>query len=312
MKAAQINEYGNSSVIEINEVDIPAIKSGQVVIQVNAASINPFDSTVRAGYLKDKIPLTFPATLGGDISGIITDKAEDVSSIALGDSVYGQANVIAGNSGAFAEYAATSAGQIAVAPANLDFIQSASIPLVGVSALQALTEHIELKSGQKLFIHGGAGGIGSIAIQIAKNIGAYVAVTATGEGLDFVKDLGADEIIDYKNQDFSEILKDYDAVFEAAGGKEFDKTLSVLKPGGVGVSMIASADEQKLIELGITAFTQSTHVTTQALDELRILIEKNVVVPQVDEVFPLSEIKKAFEQKENGIVKGKIVIQITG
>ncbi|MDQ3123710.1 MAG: NADP-dependent oxidoreductase [bacterium] len=310
MKAAQISEYGDASVIKINKVDKPSPKSGQVLVEVHASSLNPFDTVIRAGYMKEMIPLTFPATLGGDIAGIVAELGEEVDSIAVGDKVYGQANVVAGNSGAFAEFAATAAGQIAKVPEGLDFKQAASLPLVGVSALQALTEHINLKPGQKIFIHGGAGGIGTIAIQIAKNIGAYIATTASGEHIDIVKNLGADEVIDYKVQNFAEVLKDYDAVFDTVGGDDFNKSFSVLKQGGIAVSMIAPADEAIAQELGVTGITQATKVTTERLKELSKLVELKKVTPQVDKIFTLAQIQEAFTARESGTTKGKIVIEI--
>lgn len=310
MKAAQIDEYGDVSVLQVRDVDTPSLKPGQVLVEVHAAGLNPFDTTVRSGKTKDSIPLSLPVTLGGDIAGVVTELGEGVSSLAIGDKVYGQANVVAGNSGAFAEYAATSADQLAAMPVNMDFHQAASIPLVGVSAIQAITEHLNLKSGQKLFIHGGAGGIGSIAIQIAKHIGAYVATTATGEGVDYVKSLGANEVIDYKAKNFATVLHDFDVVFDTVGGNEFDKALDVLKSGGTAVSMIAKADEARVSELGITAITQATTVNTEKLNTLRELIESGIIESQVDKVFPLEQIREAFEAREGGSIKGKVVIAI--
>lgn len=310
MKAAQINEYGHADKIAVVEVDAPTATEGTVVIQVQAASINPFDTVVREGYMKEMMPLDLPVTLGGDIAGVITEVGEDVVNLQVGDTVYGQANVVAGNSGAFAEFARTRSTQVAKAPSNLTIHQAASLPLVGVSALQALLDHINLQSGQKLFIHGGAGGIGSIAIQVAKHLGAYVTTTATGDGIDFVKSLGADEVIDYKAEDFSEKLSDFDAVFELAGGKEFDKTLTILKKGGVAVSMNAQANEAKATELGVTAISQMTQVTSEKLEKLTQLVEEGIVTPQIEKTFSLAEISKAFEARESGSVKGKIVIAI--
>ena len=310
MKSAQISEYGDPSIIKINEVEKPSVGESQVLVEVHSASLNPFDSAVRAGYMKEVLPLQFPATLGGDIAGVVVELGDGVDSLALDDKVYGQASVVAGNSGAFAEYAVTKVGQIAKVPEGLDFTTLASLPLVGVSALQALGQHINIRSDQKLFIHGGAGAIGSIALQIAKNIGAYVATTATGDGIEYVKKLGADEVIDYKTQDFSEILKDYDAVFDTVGGDDFNKSLKVLKKGGIAVSMIAQADEKLAQELGVTAQTQATHVTTEALDKLRGLVNSGVVKPNVGKVFPLEQVKDAFIARESGEVSGKIVLQI--
>lgn len=310
MKAAQINSYGDVSVIQINEVEKPTIGEGKILIEVHAAGLNPFDTTLRKGLVKDAIPLKLPVTLGGDIAGVVTKIGQGVTNVSKGDKVFGQASVAAGNSGAFAEYAATAVSQVAKAPANMDFNQAASLPLVGVSALQALDKHINLQSGQKIFIHGGAGGIGTIAIQIAKHVGAYVATTATGDSVGYVTKLGADEVIDYKTQDFSAVLSDYDAVFDTVGGDDFNKSLKVLKPGGIAVSMSGKADETIANSLGVTAITQRTKVSTQALDGLRQLIESGVIAPQVYKVFPLEQIKEAFEARETGTVIGKVVIQI--
>lgn len=310
MKAAQIEEYGDASAVRINEVDVPQVEPGKVLVEVHASSINPFDASVRAGSMREVIPLELPVTLGGDIAGVVTEVGEGVTGITAGDKVYGQANVVAGNSGAFAEFALTASGQVARMPENLDFQQAASLPLVGVSAWQALTQHIELQAGQKLFVHGGAGGIGSLAIQIAKHIGAFVATSATGDGVDFVKQLGADQVIDYQREDFTEVLSEFDAVFDTTPGQEFTKSLSILKPGGVAVSMLVEAEAGVAEERGVTAITQSTKVTTEALDALRNLIEGNVVTPQVDTVFPLEQITEAFRAQESGTARGKVVLAI--
>jgi alcohol dehydrogenase len=310
MLAARINEYGGIEKVEVVEIDAPTPSDNQALVEVYAASLNPFDKTIREGYMKEAIPLELPVTLGGDIAGVVTQVGANVTSVAVGDKVYGQANVVAGNSGAFALFAVTKPEQLAAMPSNLDFEQSAAMPLVGASVIQALTEHIELQPGQKLFIHGGAGGIGSIAIQVAKQIGAYIATTATDDQIELVKQLGADEVIDYKSDDFSTVLSDYDAVFDTVGGDDFAKSFGILKQGGVAVSMIDPADEAKATEHGITALMQQTHVTTAVLDELRGMLENGAVVPQVDEVFALSDIQAAFTAKETGSTKGKIVLKI--
>jgi len=307
MKAAQINEYGDASVIQINEVNQPEPGDGQVLVKVAAVSLNPFDTKLREGMMKAGIPLRFPATLGGDFAGTVIALGAGVAGLAAGDKVYGQANVVAGNSGSFAEFAVTKVSEVAKMPSTVDFEQAASLPLVGVSALQALVRHINLQAGQKLFIHGAAGGIGTIAVQIAKHIGAYVAGTATGEGAERIAQLGVDEVIDYKVQDFAAELHDFDAVFDTVGGDDFAKALAVLKPGGVAVSMIAQAEEQAK-ELGVAAITQSTKVTTEMLDKLRELVESGVVTPQVGEIFSFEQIQQAFEARESGKIPGKVVL----
>lgn len=310
MKAAQINEYGDASVITINEVSIPSPTDNQVLVRVQAVSLNPFDSTVRNGYMKEAIPLTFPVTIGGDIAGVIESIGSEVTGFSVGDIVYGQANVVAGDGGAFAEFAVTNPNHIAKAPTNLPVTEAASLPLVGVSALQALTQHIDLQPGQKIFIHGGAGNIGLVAIQIAKYIGAYIATTATSEDIEAVKRLGADEVIDYKTQDFAKILENYDAVFDTVGGEDFNRSLNILKPEGIAVSMVAQADETIAKGLGVNTISQMTQITAAALDELTKLVEAKVIVPHIGKVFPLEEIRNAFEARENGAVHGKIVIEL--
>lgn len=310
MKAAQINEYGHADTIQINEIETPVIRDDQVLVEVYAASLNPFDTVVREGYMKDMIPLTFPVTLGGDIAGLVAQVGSGVTGFAVGDSVYGQASRVAGNSGALAEFAATTASQIAKAPEGLDYNSAASLPLVGSSALQALRQHINLQPGQKLFIHGGAGGIGTIAIQIAKYIGASVATTATGDGIELVKKLGVDVVIDYKTQNFVDVLHDYDAVYDLTGGEDFKSALGVLKQGGIAVSMTGQVDEEGAKERGVIAIGQMTQVTTAGLDILTRLIEEGVVTPQVDQVFSLDAISEAFTARETGKVRGKIVVEI--
>lgn len=311
MKAAQIKAYGDASVVEVVEIDKPSAGAGQVLVEVEAASLNPFDTIIREGYMKEMIPLQFPVTLGGDIAGTIVEVGAGVENVAVGDTVYGQANAVAGNSGALAEYAATSADQVAKAPSGLSIQEAASLPLVGVSALQALTQHINLQPGQKIFITGGSGGIGRVAIQIAKHLGAYVATTATGEGIEIAKALGADEVIDYKTQDFATLLSDYDAVFDTVRGDDTNKLLGVLKRNGVAVTMTGTFDETKANEAGVTALSQNTHVSTAALDELTRLVEDGVVKPGIGKVFALDDIQAAFTAREDGSVKGKVVIEIS-
>lgn len=307
MKAAQINTTGGVDVIELTDIEMPAPSEGQVLVEVYASSINPIETKIREG----QYPIEhLPITLGGDVAGAVARLGAGVEMLAVGDKVFGQATVLGGGSGAYAEFAAAPASQLAKMPAGTTFAEAASLPLVGVSALQALTVHIGLTQGQNLFIHGGAGGIGSMAIQIAKHLGAYVAVTATGDGVDFVKGLGADEVVDYKTQDFQEVLSGYDAVFDTVGGDDFLKTLHVLKQGGIGVSMAGQVDEATAQNLGVTAVSQYTQVTTDMLTQLAQLVEVGIVTPQIDTVFPLADVQKAFEARESGRIKGKVVLAI--
>ncbi|MFZ2544417.1 MAG: NADP-dependent oxidoreductase [Candidatus Saccharimonadales bacterium] len=310
MKAAQIDNYGDASDIQIREVEKPQISDDQVLVEVTASSLNPFDSTVRSGGAHGMAPMNFPGTLGADFVGTIAEIGANVTGFSVGDRVYGQSNALFGASGAFAEFTATNSGSIALAPSNVNDEEAASLPLAGVSALQAIVDHLNLQSGQKLFINGGTGGIGSTAIQIAKNIGAYVAVTTSSDNVEYAKSLGADEVIDYKSQDYTEVIHDYDAVLNNVYNDETDKLLTVLKKGGIAVSLANGFDESKVNELGVTGISQMTHVSTKSLDELRELVEQGVVEVKIDKVFPLDQIKEAFTVRENESIKGKVVITI--
>ncbi len=307
MKAAQIAQFGHADQIKVVEADKPVLKPGQVLVEVHAASINPFDTKVREGAIPS---LKLPVTLGGDIAGVIAEVGDGVTDAKVGDKVYGQANAVAGNSGAFAEYAATGASQVNHMPANVDFRQAAALPLTGLSALQVINNHMHLQSGQKILIHGGAGGIGTMAIQIAKHLGAYVATTATGDGLAYVKGLGADEVIDYKNQQFEQQLSDYDAVFDTVGGETYANSFRVLKPGGIVVSMLEQPNQELVQQYGVSAEYQQTRTTPEDLKTLADLVEQGVVTVHIDATYPLDQVQQAFEAREGGSVKGKIVIDI--
>jgi NADPH:quinone reductase-like Zn-dependent oxidoreductase len=308
MQAAQINEYGSASVIHITEIVKPVITSDQILIEVHASSINPFDTMVREGFLKDAMQL--PATLGGDVAGIVSEIGAEVTHVAVGDRVFGQAYSIAGDSGAFAEYAATKASHVAAAPANLDFIHAAAAPLTGLSALQALIEHMHLQPGQKILIHGGAGGIGTIAIQLAKHIGAYVATTVGDDGIEYAQQLGADQVINYQTEQFEEVIHDFDAVFDTVGGETHERSYKVLKKGGILVAMSAQVNTALAQEYGFTALTQQSLTSTMALDALCNYLEDGAVEIHVDSVFPLSDIAAAFTARESGKVHGKVAIEI--
>lgn len=308
MKAAQIDQYGAAGTVVVRDVTEPIAGSGQVLVKVLAASLNPFDSTFRSGAVQNSMPVDLPVTLGGDLAGTVAKVGSEVSGFSPGDIVYGQANVVAGNSGAFAEYAVTKSSQLAHAPSNLTPQQAAAMPLIGVSALQAITIHLDIKPGQRLFINGGGGGIGSIAIQIAKHLGAFVATTATGADIELTKRYGADQVVNYRTETFHEILSGFDALFDTVGNT-FEQSLRILKPGGKAVSMVASAPADVATSYGVTAITQGTQVTTERLDELRNLIETGIVSPHLGATYPLERISDAFEARESGSVHGKIVIE---
>lgn len=310
MKAAQIDAYGDASAIQVRDVATPVAGDGQVLVKVAAASINPIDVILRSGVAHQSMPLTLPATLGGDFAGTVDAVGGGVTHVAVGDKVYGQANALGGGSGTFAEYTVARGGQVAKAPQTLDLTQAASLPLVGVSALQALTEHLKVTKGHKLLVTGGTGGIGSVAIQLAKHRGVHVVATATGDGIATAARLGADDVVDYKATDLKTLPKDFDAVFDTVGGETIQQALRLLKAGGTLVTMAGQPDQDLATQLGVTAVSQMTKVTTEALDQLRDLVEAGVITPQVGKVFDLDHIADAFRSKEADRIPGKIVVTI--
>ena len=310
MKAVQIKQYGGTEAIEITQdAADPAAQSGQVVVEIHAASLNRIDTIIRSGYMDQMMPLNFPSTLGGDFAGVVTEIGEGVTGLSVGDEVYGQAGALMGGTGSLAEYTATSNGKIAKKPASVDMTQAASLPLVGASAIQGIEEHANIQSGQKILIHGGAGGMGSLAIQLAKLRGAYVATTVATDDLEFAKSLGADEVIDYKTQDFTTIIKDYDAVF-ATAQPSLNDSVKVLKKGGILVSMVGAVDEALTKEYEVTVIPQMTQVSTEQLTRLAQLIDGGEVKPQVDKVFTLDQVKEAFDYFEHQNPRGKVVVTI--
>jgi NADPH:quinone reductase-like Zn-dependent oxidoreductase len=314
MKSAQIKTYGDSEVLEINR-STPSINDpseGMVLVTVKAAGVNPVDWKVREGFFKQMAPLQFPATLGMDFSGVIEKVGEGGSSSDLkqGDEVYGQAGVLMGGSGAFAEMTLAKSDTIAHKPRTLSHEQAAGLPLVGVSAWQALVETMQLSKGQKILIHGGAGGIGTIAIQLAKHLGAYVATTVSTNDIQFVKEeLGADEAIDYKTQTFEDLLThDYDAVFDTVGGETFTRSFKVLKRGGIIVSMLEQPNQGLMNQFGVKTVYQFTQVNKERLTRLAEWVDQNNIRVNVGRTFPLDEARTALDYQRDVHPRGKVVL----
>ena len=311
MNALQMKQYGEKDFLELNQhAPKPVAGKGQVLIEVRAASINPIDWKIRAGYLKEHLPLTMPATVGGDGAGVVAGVGDSASGLSVGDRVYGYASVVSGGSGSFSELVAAALSTVAPSPEQVNFTQAAALPLVGASAVQAIEQHIKLQRGQKILIHGGAGGIGSVAIQVAKSIGAYVATTAMADDRAYVQELGADQVIDYKKEAFEERLQDFDAVFDTVGGDTMEKSFKVLKKGGTLVSMLGQPNPTLTKQYGVTAIGQMTHVTTEILKRLAQLVDSGAIKIHVDRVFPLEKAKEAFQLLEEGHPRGKVVFGI--
>lgn len=311
MKAAQISSYGGPDVVEITDVSLPTVSEESVLVSIQAAGVNPVDWKIREGYLNAMAPLTFPATLGGDFAGVVEEVGSKVTTFQKGDEVYGSALSLGSGSGAFAEMASVLIKAIAKKPTKMNFQETAGLPLVGTSAIQALMEHLKLAGGQKILIHGGAGGIGSIAIQIAKHIGAYVATTVSSNDIEYVKGLGADEVIDYKLQHFEELLTNFDAVYDTVGGDTYTNSFKVLKKGGTIVSMIEKPNADLMEQYGVTAVSQSTQITTERLETLAALVDSGIVTMHIEKEFPLDQAKEALIFQQTGHPKGKVILTVS-
>lgn len=316
MKSARIKSYGSTSdVIEIDQ-NTPAPNDpseGNVLVKVKAAGVNPTDWKISEGYMQQIMPLEFPATLGWDFSGIVEKAGAGVSDIKQGDEVYGQSSVVMGGSGTFAEMALANADNIARKPITLSHEEAAGLPTVGVSAWQALVDIIGISKGQKILIHGGAGGVGSIAIPLAKYIGAYVATTVSGKDKQFAKEIGADEIIDYKTQTFEDVLSshDYDAVLDTVGGETYSRSFKILKRGtGIIVSTLEQPNQELMEKFGVKAIFVFSQVNRERLTKLAQWVDQNNVRVNVDKMFPLDDAAKALEYQKDGHPRGKVVLAI--
>jgi len=312
MKSVQIKGYGGSEVVEINR-NAPPLNDpsmGMVLVKVKTAGINPADWKIREGYMQKMIPLQFPSTMGMDFSGVIEKVGNSVPDLKRGDEVYGQAGVVNGGSGAFAEMALAKGDSMAHKPKTLTHQEAAALPLAGVSAWQALVETIKLTKGQKILIHGGGGGIGSIAIQLAKHLGAYVATTVSTSDKQFAKELGAVEVIDYKTQTFEDLLHDYDAVLDTVGGETYTRSFKILKKGGMIVSMLEQSNQELMSRFGVKAISQFTQVNRGRLTRLAQWVDQNNIRVNIDKTFPLEEAAKALDYQKNVHPRGKVVLAI--
>jgi NADPH:quinone reductase-like Zn-dependent oxidoreductase len=317
MKSARIKGYGSTNnVIEIDQ-NTPAPNDpseGKVLVKIKAAGVNPIDWKISEGYMQQIMPLEFPATLGWDFSGIVEKAGAGVSDIKQGDEVYGQSSVVMGGSGTFAEMALANADNIARKPITLSHEEAAGLPTVGVSAWQALVDIIGLSKGQKILIHGGAGGVGSIAISLAKYIGAYVATTVSEKDKQFAKEeIGADEIIDYKTQTFENVLSshDYDAVLDTVGGETYSRSFKILKRGtGIIVSTLEQPNQELMEKFGVKAILVFSQVNRERLTKLAQWVDQNNVRVNVDKMFPLDDAAKALECQKDGHPRGKVVLAI--
>ncbi|NBI29288.1 NADP-dependent oxidoreductase [Chengkuizengella marina] len=310
MKAVVINQYGGRDQLQEKEVSVPKLNNKDVLIEVHASAVNPVDIYIREGYFQENIPHQFPVTLGLDVAGVVKEVGASVSKFKVGDEVFSRPDIA--RNGTYAEYVAVDENFVAKKPANLSFEEAASIPLVGITTYQSFIDKAQLKQGDKVLIHAGAGGVGTFAIQFAKSKGAYVATTTSEKNVQFVKQLGADEVINYKTTDFSEVLSEYDIVLDTLGGDIQEKSIKVLKDGGTLVALNQQPAENLGKEKNIKASFIFMQPDGEQLQEIAELIEANKIKPIIAEQFSLSEqgIRNAHELSESKRAKGKIVIKV--
>jgi alcohol dehydrogenase len=332
MEAFIIDKYKSKDGGRIGQMFVPEPQADEVLVEVHAAGINLLDSKIRNGEFKLILPYKTPFVLGHDVAGIITKVGIRVHQFKVGDEVY--ARPADHRIGTFADFIAVKEADLALKPKRLSMEEAASIPLVGLTAWQALIENGNLRKGQKVFIQAGSGGVGTFAIQLAKHLGATVATTTSAANIELVKSLGADIVIDYKKDDFEKVLHGYDLVLNSQDGKTLEKSLRVLKPAGKLISISGPPDPDFAKETGAPWFVKlimrllSSGVRKKAkrlnvgfsflfmkasgsqLKEITALINSGTIIPVVDKVFPFESIKKAMTYVESGRAKGKVVVKI--
>lgn len=299
MKAIVIKEYGNNDVLSYADVEHPEPEADEVLVKVRVAGVNPVDWKIRNG-LGERLGLKLPIMLGGEIAGTIERIGADVRGFKEGDAVYGIIPF-----GGFAEYAIAKIGDISLKPQSLNFENAAAVPLGALTAWQAIFDLACLSSGQRILITGASGGVGSLAVQLAKAKGAYVIGTASGRNEEFVRDLGADEFVDYTKQPFEEVVKDVDVVFDAVGGDTFQRAFQTLKKGGFLVTSVEFPSEEEAQKFGVTVARVYCKPNAEQLAAISALVDEGRLKAHVATVLPLIEVKKAFQLSESGRTRGK-------
>ncbi len=332
MKALTFKRYGKSPEIGFAEVPRPTLKPDELLVEVHAAGVNPIDNMIVTGLFKAVLRFHLPATLGSDLAGVVIEVGSHVTRFKPGDAVF--ANIFDLGTGSIAEFAVVPESVAALKPANLDFVQAASIPMVGLTSWQALKERANLRAGQKVFIPAGSGGVGTFAIQLAKHLGAEVGTTTSTGNVGLVRSLGADEVVDYKKQEFEKVLRGYDAVLGTVRGDALEKSVDILKPRGTMVSLVGPLDAAfaharrlnfvltfvfRLMSRKIKRHAKKREVTYSflfarpdgdQLAEIGELLKTERIQPVIDKVFPFAQAKEALEYLARGRAKGKVVVQI--
>ena len=308
MKAVCIYSYGGPEVLVYEDAPRPHQGTGEVLVRVHAAGINPVDWKIREGHLKEMLKHTLPLVLGWDLSGVVADVGAGVTRLKVGDEVFSRPDIA--RDGAYAEFIVIKESEVALKPKTIDHIHAAALPLAGLTAWQTLIDAAGLSAGQRVLIHAAAGGVGTMAVQIAKGRGAYVIATASARNHDYLRDLGADEIVDYEAMRFDEMAEQMDVVLDTVGGETQERSWKVLKRGGILVSIVSPPSAEKAASLGVrSAFVFIKPDATQ-LAELATLVDAGKLKVNVATVLPLAEAKRAHQLSEGGHTCGKIVLQV--
>jgi NADPH:quinone reductase-like Zn-dependent oxidoreductase len=332
MRALTFKRYGKSPGIGFADVPRPTLKPDEMLVKVHAVGLNPIDNMIPTGMFKPVLHFQLPATLGSDLAGVVTEIGTDVTRFKPGDAVF--ASIFDLGTGSLAEFALVPERAAALKPANLDFVQAASIPMVGLTSWQTLKERLKLHAGQKVFIPAGSGGIGTFAIQLAKYLGAKVGTTTSTGNVQLVSSLGADEIVDYRKQEFEEVLRGYDAVLGTVKGDAIEKSIAILKPGGRIVSIVGPLDaafartkrlnfvlrfvfglmSRRIMRLArrrdIAYAFHFVRPDGAQLNEIGELIKAGRIHPVIDKVFPFEQAKEALDYLAQGRSRGKVVVKM--
>ena len=332
MKALTFKRYGKAPQIEFADVSRPALKADEILVQVHAAGLNPIDNMIPKGTFKPILRFQLPATLGSDLAGVVTEVGSRVTRFKPGDAVF--ASIFDLGTGSIAEFAVVPESAAALKPTNLDFVQAASIPMVGLTSWQALKERANLLAGQKVFIPAGSGGIGTFAIQLAKHLGAKVGTTTSQGNVELVRSLGADEVVDYKKEEFENVLHAYDAVLGTVRGDALEKSIGILKPGSTIVSLIGPLDaafaharrlnfvlafifglmSRKIMHLARKRKVAYSFLFVRPdgnqLAQIGELLKAGHIQPVIDKVFPFEQAKEALAYLAQGRSRGKVVVKV--
>jgi NADPH:quinone reductase-like Zn-dependent oxidoreductase len=332
MKSFLIDRYAKGGALRLGESPEPGLRENDVMVEIHAAGVNVLDSKIRDGEFKFILPYRLPLVLGNDMAGVVVRVGSNVRRFKPGDAVY--ARPAQDRIGTFAQYIAVAEADVAMKPNNLTMAEAASIPLVALTAWQVLVERANLQKGQKVLIHAGSGGVGTIAIQLAKHLGAIVATTTSTANIALVKSLGADVVVDYKKEDFRKVLRDYDVVLNSLGKDTLEKSLAVLKPGGKLISISGPPDPDfarrngsgwllrqvmRLLSFGIRRKSKRRGISYSflfmtanggQLGQITSLIEAGAIRPVIDRVFPFEQTNQALAYVETGRAKGKVVIAV--